>query len=218
MSEWFNVDNKFFGAIGKIVDCMGLSVLWILCCIPIVTAGAATTALYYTVNKVIRHNRSYVWKEFWYAFGSNFKQSTIVWLLMLILELFLGLDSYIMYQYAKAGESIGKLYVVFLIMMAIILMFIIYLFPYIARFANTTKNIFINVLYMSVANAPKTIVMFVLLLAVALLVYLLPFLIVVLPALYMLAVNFIMESVFRKYMSKEELQAEDEKNADFYNG
>ena len=60
MGDFFNVDNKFFQGLGKIIDVICLSAFWFFLCIPIVTAGAATTALYYTVNKVIRNNRSYI--------------------------------------------------------------------------------------------------------------------------------------------------------------
>jgi uncharacterized membrane protein YesL len=215
MGDIFNLDNKFFQAVGKIVDCIGLSILWLVCCIPVVTAGAATTALYYTVNKVIRHGRSYVWTEFWHGFGSNFKQSTIVWLIVLAVELLLGMDSYIMYRYDQAGEKIGKLYIVFLVLMAIGVILVNYIFPYIARFTNTTRAIFRNVIYISVANMPQTVVMFVILLGVALLIYLAPYLIVILPAAYMFVVNFLLENVFRKYMSEEDRLAEEERNTDF---
>ena len=81
------------------------------------TAGAATTALYYTVNKVIRNNRSYIGREFWHAFKTNFRQSTIVWLILLLLYAIMGFDCYVMYQYAKAGVALGKIYIVFAVLM-----------------------------------------------------------------------------------------------------
>ena len=40
MGQIFNMDNKFFQFLNKAVDCVGLSVLWLLCCVPVVTAGA----------------------------------------------------------------------------------------------------------------------------------------------------------------------------------
>ena len=82
-------------------DILYVSVLWILACIPIVTIGAATTALYYTVNKVVRHTRGYVWKDFWGAFRSNFKQSTIVWLVVMAVSALLIFDTYVMWHVAS---------------------------------------------------------------------------------------------------------------------
>ena len=117
MGDFFNVDNKFFQGLGKIIDVICLSAFWFFLCIPIVTAGAATTALYYTVNKVIRNNRSYIGREFWHAFKTNFRQSTIVWLILLLLYAIMGFDCYVMYQYAKAGVALGKIYIVFAVLM-----------------------------------------------------------------------------------------------------
>ena len=97
MGDFFNVDNKFFQGLGKIIDVICLSAFWFFLCIPIVTAGAATTALYYTVNKVIRNNRSYIGREFWHAFKTNFRQSTIVWLILLLLYAIMALGIYITY-------------------------------------------------------------------------------------------------------------------------
>lgn len=65
----FNPDNLFFRILAKGVDFVGLSLLWVLCCMPIVTIGPATAALYYTVVKTFRHKYDgafgiYV-KQFW---------------------------------------------------------------------------------------------------------------------------------------------------------
>lgn len=217
MGEFFNLNNKFFQGLNKVVDCFGLSLLWLLCCIPIVTAGASTTALYYTVNKVIRHGRGYVWSEFWHAFRANFKQSTGCWLILFALLAFLEMDCYIMFQYAKAGEKVGMLYIVFVILIAVFLMWGIYLFPYIARFENSMKAVLKNAALIALANLPWTVLLFVLLVAAFLLTWLLPPVIFVLPALYMLLANLILERVFRKYMSEEDIAAEQERNQEFYN-
>ena len=53
----FNPENLFFRMLARGVDLIGLSLLWVLLCIPIVTAGSATAAMYYTVVKVFRHGR-----------------------------------------------------------------------------------------------------------------------------------------------------------------
>ena len=44
----FNLDNPVFTALGKVVDCAWLSILWLLCCLPVVTIGVSSTAMYYT--------------------------------------------------------------------------------------------------------------------------------------------------------------------------
>ena len=49
----FNIDNKFFRALNKLVDMVILSFCWIISCIPVFTIGAASTALYDTSRRVI---------------------------------------------------------------------------------------------------------------------------------------------------------------------
>lgn len=217
MGELFNLDNKFFQGINKIVDCVCLSFLWVLLCIPVVTAGAATTALYYTVNKVIRNNRSYIWKEFWHAFRTNFKQSTLVWLILIFIYAIMGIDCYIMFQYAKAGVSYGSLYIVFAVLMLIVTMWANYLFPYMARFENTLKAVLKNCVIMALLNLGKTVVLLVLFLAALVVTYVFFPAIMILPAVYMLLANFILEKVFVKYMTPEDIEAEKERNEEFFN-
>lgn len=217
MGELFNLDNKFFQGINKIVDCVCLSFLWVLLCIPVVTAGAATTALYYTVNKVIRNNRSYIWKEFWHAFRTNFKQSTLVWLILIFIYAIMGIDCYIMFQYAKAGVSYGSLYIVFAVLMLIVTMWANYLFPYMARFENTLKAVLKNCVIMALLNLGKSVVLLVLFLAALVVTYVFFPAIMILPAVYMLLANFILEKVFVKYMTPEDIEAEKERNEEFFN-
>ena len=217
MDSIFNLDNKFFQSVGKLVDMICLSLLWLLLCIPVVTAGAATTAMYYTVNKVIRHNRGYLLKDFFASFKSNFKQSTIVWLILLVVYALMGVDFYIMFEYAKAGEQYGALYIVVIVLIAFVTMWAMYLFPYMARFANTTRNVIKNALLIAIANLWKTILMFVLFLGTVVIIYKCPGAIVLAPAFFTLIQNLFLEKIFRKYMSPEDLAAEDERNREYMN-
>ena len=79
------MDGPLFEGMAYIINIIYVSVLWILFSIPIITIGASSTALYYTVTKVIRHGRSYIFREFWQSFKSNLKQSTAVWLIYLVM-------------------------------------------------------------------------------------------------------------------------------------
>jgi uncharacterized membrane protein YesL len=238
MSEILNLDNKFFQGFNKVVDSFLLNMLWLLCCSPLfyvvytvwiskawimlllccvtmVLAGPATTAFYYAVNKVIRHGRGYVWHEFWHAFRTNFKQSTIVSIILTLITLLISADGYIMYQYAKEGEKLGAFYVVFLVLLVFDVMWISYIFPYMARFENNIKVVLKNSAIIAISNLPRTILIFAVLLVVALLLYAQPLLVIILPSIYMLIKNFIMEKVFLKYMSQEDIEAEEERNRDY---
>ena len=78
MGRFFNMDNKFFVFMGKIADLCMLNLLCIICCIPIVTAGASLTALYYVTMKMVRNEEAYIFRSFFRSFKQNFKQATVI--------------------------------------------------------------------------------------------------------------------------------------------
>ena len=54
MHNFFNPDNAVMQFITKVVYSVYLNILWFICCIPIVTAGASTTALFYVTLKMVK--------------------------------------------------------------------------------------------------------------------------------------------------------------------
>ena len=60
-----------------------LNLLWLVCCIPVFTAGAATTAVYYVTLKLVRDEDDSTIKSFFRSFIQNFKQATAIWLSIL---------------------------------------------------------------------------------------------------------------------------------------
>lgn len=217
MGNFFSFDNAFFRAFDKIINVFCLSLLWMFFSIPIFTIGASTTALYYAVNKVLSHGRSYVFKEFWGAFKSNFKQATQIWLILLAVAGLMGLDAYIMRQYFDAGNSLGKLYIFFLIMIGFELIWAFYIFPSIARFENTNKAIMKNAALMAIGHLPKTLLMAVILILFILLYLIFPFMLIFIPAAFIWIWNIILEKIFRRYMTEDDLKEEDERNQEFFN-
>lgn len=216
-------DSKIVSFFEKIINCAWVSVLWIFFSIPIFTIGASTTALYYTVNKVIRHGRSYVWREFISSFKSNFKQATLSWLIVLAIGAVLGVDLYITHTMYQAGEALGMGFFIFIVFFVLDVSWVMYLFPYIARFTNTFRATLKNAGIIAFVNLPKTLIMLVILAACVLvewvcLDYAPQFfflLMMIMPALSTWWINLIMESVFRKYMTQEDKEEEDDKNGEY---
>ena len=154
----FNWDNIVFQMLGKLVDCVWVSILWVICCIPVFTIGASTTALYYTVHKSIRGDRGYTTRTFFGAFRDNFKAATLPYLIWLAVMIVLGCDAYITYQVLKTGSMKGAFFYFFLIMIAVAIMWSAFLFPYIARFENGIFATLRNALLLAAAHIPSTIV------------------------------------------------------------
>lgn len=207
-----NLDNPFFNAIGKLVDCAWLSVLWVMCCIPVLTAGAATTALHYTIHKCIRGGRGYTTRTYFSAFKDNFKPATLSWLAVLLVWFVLAADIMITHQVLESGSQAGLFFYFFLIMMGLAIGWAGYVFPYIARFENTVKDTLKNGLIMEMRHLPWSLLLLVILAAGCFLAWFIPALIVLVPATVSLMFDLILERIFRKYMSPEDLQRELEKD------
>lgn len=210
MNNLFNYNNKFFQVVNKIADCFFLSVLWIVFSIPIFTIGASCTATYYTVHKVLRGNRGYVWRSFWDSFKSNFKQSTIMWLICLVLGIVLALDAYITYQMLQNGERLGFFYYVFLILIILLVLWMVYLFSYVARFENSIKQTMKNAAIIAIANLPSSLLILLEIAGFFVAVYMISFLIIFVPALLGWVLNITLEKVYLKYMSPEDIEKEKE--------
>lgn len=217
MGRLFNYDNSIMQSLNKIVDCAILSIIWLFFSIPIITFGASTSALYYAVNKVIRHNRSHVWREFWRSFKANFKQSTIVWILLLVFACVLGIDCSFLYNMIKAGTVASWILAPFVVTALLVVMWGIYAFAYIARFQAGLKIIMKNSAFFVIRHLLRTVLIAVVFAVSVVIFILLPITIFILPTLSMFLMAVILESIFEKYMSDEDLAAEAERNQVYFN-
>ena len=94
-------DNRIIRILTTLCDFLILNILWLVCSVPVITAGASTTALYSVMFKIIKKEEGYIIKSFLKAFRQNFKQSTIVWLLLIGTGCIVGYDWYIAVTYIK---------------------------------------------------------------------------------------------------------------------
>lgn len=148
MGEFFSSEGPLIGFLQKIGTLIVLSVLFLLCSLPLVTMGAAASALYYAVAKSVRRERGYPTKEFFRAFQRNLKNGTV------LTVIFGGLAALILYNRevllhasAKGPGMIGEivmgspdggaltLYVIYDGILISLAMLAVYVFPVLSRFA-----------------------------------------------------------------------------------
>lgn len=211
MSGIFNYDNPLFSSITKIVDFIFLNILWLVFSIPLVTFGASSTAFYYTMNKVIRHGRSYVFREFFASFKANFKQSTNMWLIIAVFLIVFYADSRIMGMFAWGISPYAVSF--FRILMVLCSVYMIYIFAYTARFRAGMKLTFKNAGIMSVVHFPTSLLILAGEIVCGLGIFILPILAVILPGIYCFICNLLLEKVFKRYMSDEDLEHEELMNS-----
>lgn len=214
MRDIFSSDSKLMKALSKLFDIGYLSIVFILFCIPIVTIGAALTALYYTTVKVIRRDRGYVFQEFWHSFRTNFKQATLLWIVELIVFVLL------VYNLTVVTGIISGVYLA----MAIFLVAVYcYAFPVLSRFVMKNTDIIkmsiILVIRHIYFTIPFVVIVVVSTVALVVLIPYMPIVPILLPGLSTLVYSYIMELIMKKYMPKAQDNESDEHKAvdDWYN-
>ncbi len=214
MGGIFSLDGPLMQLLNKLADLLTLSILWLLGCLPIVTIGASTTALYYAVMKMIR-GEGRVSSNFFKSYKQNLKQAIVVELIMAAVGLILFVDLW--YAFATEGLFAEILSVAAFAMLVVYGAVLSYLFPLLSRFYYTTGVLLKNAVLIAMLNLPYTIVILLLNLAPWLLFFLRPDLFFrLLPVLVFLGagliayVNSLMfQRIFRKYTPKEVLEEEE---------
>ena len=154
----FNItDNIIVRALSKICDMVCLNILWLICSIPIITIVASTAALYTVMLKMVKNEEGYIFRGFFKAFKSNFKQSTIMWIVILLLGIVCWIDYRVAGVMPGMGGSIMR--IIFLLLGFILLSVTIYIFPLTARYENTIRNTVRNALILTVGKLPYTLLM-----------------------------------------------------------
>ncbi len=157
--KFFDLDSPLMQVLNKVADLLWLNILTLICCIPIVTAGASLTAMNYMALKIVRNEECYITKGFFKSFKQNFRQATAIWLLFLLAVLVLAGDFYIV---KNSGIEFNIVIKVVIGIVALILTFTwMFVFPVLAKFDNTVIRTIKNAFVMSILQFPKTLLMIV---------------------------------------------------------
>ena len=147
--KFFSYESKFSQLLLKLCYACYLNLLWFVCSLPIITIGASTTALYYSCLKIVRDEDSHIGAMFFRSFRENFKQATVLWLILLGAGLFLGGDIYVVWHLRQSAA--GSLAVLWTLVLALLIgaavVYVIVLeygFPLLASVSNTNAAMLKN--------------------------------------------------------------------------
>lgn len=156
MSKLFRIDSPFTEAMTRMFDLIALNVVFLLCCLPIVTIGASCTALHTITLKIAKGGEPPIIKSFFRAFRDNWKQATLTWLLLMAAGGFLYIDSLIANQLGTGGLPM-KILLGFLSILYLFVM--LYIFQIQGRYQNTIRKNLQNALLMAIRQLPKTVLL-----------------------------------------------------------
>ncbi len=148
-------DGKFVKVLNRIADLVGLNLLAILFCIPIITIGASITAVYGCIFRIQEKREGYLTKDFWKLFKECFRSSTIIYLVGVAVVAMLYLD----YQIFATDSRLDILQVLVVAGGILVAEIFTYAFPMECYFENSLKATVKNALLLGISNIPYTLLM-----------------------------------------------------------
>ncbi len=158
MKSFLNFDSPFFQFLCRVADLVIVNVLFLVCCVPVVTAGASLAAMTRVCQDIVLDASSGVVKSFFRAFRSNFKQATAAWLVMLVFVASLVCDRLLIDAFL-AGGTASVLRALAAVLAVGCLALAGWLFPLVVRYDNTLRQHTVNALILAVTKLPRTLLM-----------------------------------------------------------
>ena len=171
MRKFFSENNPLSKILETLYNLVILNLLTVLCCLPIITAGASLTAAY-TVVHAMRNGENTVVKPFFTAFRKNIKQATILWMLWVLCFVVVLVCGNIC---AQVGTEIFRIFRFIMIIESLFLILLLtWLIPMQARFSSPIVDTMRNSLLLTLSHCWEAIIMTVLYLVPIVLLLLTP--------------------------------------------
>lgn len=155
--KFLDLDSPLMRFLDKVADLMWLNILTMICCIPLFTIGASLTALHYMAIKIVREEECYITRGFFKSFRENFRQSTVIWLILVVVFAVLGGDFYLI---LRQGVELNNIHRLFIMAIGVLVLFTAAMvFPVQAKFANPIRLTIKNAFVIAVIQFPKTFLM-----------------------------------------------------------
>jgi len=153
----YNNDNPVLAAMMRLGDVVLISVLFTLCSLPVITVGAASAAAWHDMMKIVTDRQSYTVKGFFQYFAENFKQATLLWLIMLGAGIVIGCDIY--FAIIDASSPLANLLYFFIAAAVLYLFTLLYVFPLQATFSNSKALTIKNAAALAIRHFGYTLVL-----------------------------------------------------------
>lgn len=194
----FKSDGIFSRFMNCLFDILYVGILWIVCSLPVLTVGAATTAAYYAMAKCVRHKTGYIGREFFKSFRSNLKQSLLLTVFFYLAAGVWVVD--IVYVWQHESSLNNALFVVLLFLGFFVSGVTVYCCPLLSRFQKKNLELLKTAAYLLFKFLPVTVGILVLFAISCTGLYLMPWAIFVLPGVYLYVLSFPMEWILHKLM------------------
>ena len=156
MEKIFDIDGPVMRFFSRIGDLILINLLFLICCLPVVTAGASAVSMYTLTMRFIRkEEHAKILESFFLAFKKNFKRATGIWGIFLAIGLVLAANYWLMILNPNSYPLVMRVLVYFLTI--IFFMNLTWVFPLHARFENKVISTIKNSLVMAITYLLVTI-------------------------------------------------------------
>ena len=153
----FEEGSPFQVFLNKMTDLLILNLITLLLCLPVITAGAALTAMHYVLLKMVRGEEGYILQSFFRAFKREFRQATIMWIVFMALA---ALMSSTLVMVLQGGGSYPLWLPSSILVVAVLeLICMIYSFAMQSRFDNSVYHTILNAVTLTFAELPSSLEM-----------------------------------------------------------
>ena len=153
----FNYDAPFWRVMTQIADLVIVNAYWLICCIPVVTIGASTSALYSVTLHIVRGEGGGVTQMFFSAFKQNLRQGLALFLILLVPVVLAAYELWLFFSGA-VGQTLWT-GVIFCLPALLLSLILAYVYPLLAQFDNTVKNTLKNACLLALGNLPFSLIM-----------------------------------------------------------
>ena len=132
-----------------------LNLIWLLCCIPLITAGASTAAQYYCIRQLMDGDTA-VFRNFRTGIKLYWKKASVIWLILSALTAAFCLAYYILTDAAVPGKSI--LVSVAALAFLTLVLTMLWVYPVMVSFKGNLREILFNAFVFTFMYAPITLI------------------------------------------------------------
>jgi uncharacterized membrane protein YesL len=200
LRRFFDPEKGIWYGLGVLGDLLMLSMLWAVCCIPVLTVGSSTAALYDTAVHALRRKDDALLTRFFRTFKRELLSgalSTLLWAAVLLAEF----GGYRLLQRAL-GESAARpaALIFYLVLLGFFTLCVLaWVFPTLSRFTFRTGALNATALRLAFGHILRSAGLAILIGGSGYLSFRFGLPIMVLPGLAAYLATFLIEPVFRQY-------------------
>ena len=157
MKNLLNLESPLMQMLTRIGDLILLNVLFLICCIPVITAGASIAALHKMTQEIVYETDSSTVKGFFRAFRANFKQATAVWLVVCVVAASLFCDYLLIITFFSGSEAVKWMLILLAVLAVLVVCVAAYMFPLLVRYENMLRNHLTNAVILAIIKLPRTL-------------------------------------------------------------